>query len=111
MKATATKKPKKEEKQRKDTMTTYKLMKQIVRREAYQLQENDYIAHCIKELKEDRRDLTGLELGYHTPSNANWSYHVELISYKGTTFEIIKRFGEIIHACYASVPNYEKKEA
>ena len=90
-------------------MTTYKLMQQIKSREAYQLQEHDYIASCIQKLKGDIRDLSGLNLGYHTPASANRSYSVELIQYKGAHFEIIKRFGEVIHACYVSIPVYEEE--
>ena len=92
-------------------MTTYKLMKQILRREHYQLtlDKDDHIAKLIQELKGDNRDLQGLPLGYHTPSGANWSYEVQLIIYEGVTFEVIKRFGEVIHAAYVSLPNYERK--
>lgn len=91
-------------------MTTYQLMQQIKEREAYQLQEEDYIKHCIEELKNDKRDLYGLSLGYHRPASANWGYEVELIQYKGQHFEIIKRFGQILHACYVSIQVYEKEE-
>lgn len=91
-------------------MTTYQLIKEIEKREDYQLQEYDKVADMIKELKNiEHKELYGIPMGYHTPQGANWSYRVELISYGGLTFEVVKAFGHIMHAAYVSLYDYERE--
>ena len=87
-------------------MTTYERIKNIKAREAYQLAEHDEIARQIIELKESHKDFSGYSIGYHVPSGCNWGYGVELISYKGSMFEVVKVFGEVRHAAYVSIYNY-----
>lgn len=36
------------------------------------------------------------KLGYYQPTNTNWSYVAEYISYKGQPLLIVTRFGEIM---------------
>ena len=84
-------------------------MKEIEQRERCQLDAGDFIAKEIEELKNDRREFNGYQIGYHIPAGANWAYMVELIRYNGRFYEIVKVFGQVRHAAYVSLTNYEKE--
>ena len=89
-------------------MTANQRIKQIEKREQYQLEYNDEISAEIKKLKSiEHKELYGYPLDYHTPAGANWSYQIEMIMFNGRTYEVVKCFGHIIHACYTSIYNYE----
>lgn len=89
-------------------MTAYQRIKQIEKREAYQLAANDEITKDIEKLKNiEHLELFGYPIDYHTPQGANWSYRIELVQFNGRTYEVVKSFGHIIHACYTSLFNYE----
>lgn len=91
-------------------MTTYERIKAIKQREEYQLLEHDEIAKDILYLKNDeKRSYNGYNIGYHAPASANWGYDVEIISFNGRLYEIVKQFGTIKHAAYISIYNYYKE--
>lgn len=89
-------------------MTANQRIKEIEKREAYQLDYNDEIAEDIKKLKAiEHKELYGIPMDYHTPAGANWCYRIELVSFNGRLYETVKAFGKIIHACYDALENYE----
>ena len=89
-------------------MTANQRIKQIKQREEYQIAANDEITAEIKKLKEiEHAELYGYPIDYHTPAGANWCYRIELVMFNGRTYEVVKSFGRIIHACYTSLYNYE----
>lgn len=89
--------------------TVYQKIKEIEQRERYQLDAGDFIAKENEALKNDRREFNGYQIGYHIPAGANWAYMVELIRYNGRFYEIVKVFGQVRHAAYVSLTNYEKE--
>lgn len=49
-----------------------------------------------KELKGVNTAYTFQDFGYYQPSQANWSYQVGYIKYKGVPILVVKQFGQII---------------
>lgn len=52
--------------------------------------------HTPRELKGKQGFSFVADLGYYTPSQANWSYMAGFIDYNGAKILVVKRFGEIM---------------
>ena len=58
----------------------------------------DIFNWCEQYADEEARQLIGTQpsthlIAYFTPSNANWSYQVGIVQYKGNTYECVLVFG------------------
>ena len=66
---------------------------------------------CDRYADEEAKELIGTQpsiysLAYFTPAQANWSYQVGVVNYKGNTYEVITVFGEVRAVCPCNIPNY-----
>lgn len=67
---------------------------------------------CDRYADEEARELIGTQpsthiIAYFTPSNANWSYRVGMVNYKGNAYEVVLVFGEVRVVRLCQVPSYD----
>lgn len=66
---------------------------------------------CEQYADEEAKELIGTQpsthiIAYFTPSQANWSYQVGIVSYKGNAYEVVLVFGEVRAVRLCNIPNY-----
>lgn len=66
---------------------------------------------CGKYAGDEARELIGTQpsthtIAYFTPSNANWSYQVGIVNYKGNAYECVLVFGEVRAVRLCNIPSY-----
>lgn len=67
---------------------------------------------CERYADSEARELLGKQpsthiVAYYTPSQANWSYQIGLVSYKGNFYECVLVFGEIRAVRLTYIPEVE----
>ena len=70
---------------------------------------------CEQYADAEARELIGKKptahiVAYYTPSQANWSYQVGILSYKGNTYEAVLVFGEVRAVRLCNIPEYKGGE-
>lgn len=70
---------------------------------------------CEKYADDEARELIGTQpsthiIAYFTPSNANWSYQVGILTYKGNAYECVLVFGEVRAVRLCNIPSYNNAE-
>lgn len=71
----------------------------------------DIFNWCENYADEEAKELIGTQpsthiIGYFTPSNANWCYHVGIVHYKKSFYEVVLVFGEVRAVRLCQVPHY-----
>lgn len=74
-----------------------------------------WYARFKDDLNDNGKNLIGsqpsvYEYAYYTPSQANWSYRLGIVTINGEAFKVVIRFGEIIACMYANIYNYTTDE-
>lgn len=67
---------------------------------------------CDKYADEEAKELIGTQpsvhtIAYFTPSQANWSYQVGIVNYKGNAYEVVTVFGEVRAVRLCNIPSYD----
>lgn len=90
-------------------MTIYNKIKEIKKRQQYQLDHaKEYGRHAevLKQILEADNTPTGYEIGYHCPAGANWCYSVKLVKVEGELYEIVEQFGHAVAAAWVCLFEY-----
>lgn len=67
---------------------------------------------CDKYADDEAKELIGTQpsahlIAYYTPSQANWSYQVGILTYKGNAYEVVLVFGEVRAVRLCNIPSYD----
>lgn len=67
---------------------------------------------CERYADEEARELIGTQpsthiIAYFTPAQANWSYQVGIVKYKGNAYECVLVFGEVRAVRLCNIPSYD----
>lgn len=67
---------------------------------------------CEEYADEEAKELIGTQpsthiVAYFTPSQANWSYQVGIVNYKGNAYEVVLVFGEVRAVRLCNIPSYD----
>lgn len=70
---------------------------------------------CEEYADEDAKRLIGTQpsthtIAYYTPSQANWSYQIGLVSLDKATYEVVLVFGEVRAVRLVNIPHYTDQE-
>ena len=72
----------------------------------------DIFNWCEKYADDEAKELIGTQpnthiIAYFTPCNANWSYQVGIVNYKGSAYECVLVFGEVRAVKLCNIPSYD----